>query len=230
VDLGSGKGQDINRYIEIGAKYVLMIERDKAAVAEALRRIQACSSPAIFHVMQADLTDPYPTLMKRIQEGGYGLPVSVDAVVCNLTLHYFADSEKNLTNIFGLVKALKARKFSYTAFDGRKIFDLLQENNGVFELSDGPVLKYSIKRDYLSKTFTGIAQGVDVRLPLSQGEYYREYLLNIDLIQKRLKPMKLIEFKSFGHWLPEFEEARPDAQLTENDKLYSNLFHVAIFE
>ena len=122
--------------------------------------------------------------------------------------------------------------FIYTAFDGKKVFDLLK-NETSWDKYESEKLLYSIKKKYNTDEFTGINQKIDVLLPFSDGKYYTENLINTDILNEELtrKKIRLIERKSFGEYLESFSECKEKLynQLTDVDKEYVSLYHVYIY-
>lgn len=241
IDLASGKGQDLRKYAKMGIKNLLCVEKDGAAIAELLERkktyeqsVKNAHQKMNIYVCQTDLNLPWKNTLEKILHGGYNVQVDhINAIVCNLALHYFAGTKESAINIMKLIAELGAKVFMYVAFDGKKVFELLQKNP-VYDLYEGTVLKYSIKKRFKSNAFTGNSQPIDVLLPMSNGEYYTEYLIDIRMLTQIMSKLgySLIKYDSFDKYLDicKNENSELYNKLTANDKEYNSLYHIAIFK
>jgi hypothetical protein len=117
-------------------------------------------------------------------------------------------------------------KFVFSAFDGQKIVDLLEENNGEWTINVDDDVKYSIKKKYDNNILEGIGQKIDVLLPFSKNTYYEEYLINIDIIEKELSKYNIIleTNESFSNFFDSY-----NGHLNNDDKKYVDLYHYYIF-
>lgn len=247
IDMASGKGQDLFRYIRAGIQNVLFIEIDKMALNELINRKYAFANPwsrkrfpekakLNIEVLEADLNANYKETLSKMKANNLTIPdEGVPLIVCNFAIHYFVGSPDERKNFISLVDKLLAPKgrFIATTFDGEKIFKLLEENDGKWDQHEEGKLKYSIQKEYISSDFTGNNQKIKVLQPFSEGEYYSEYLVNHDLLQKEFKKKGIQQevFESFDIHQKEFERHNPKAakQLSTLDKQYSSLFVISSY-
>ena len=262
IDLASGKGQDLFKYIEYNIKNILMVENDHMALMEIINRKYAhinkkeenkkeshtgeqmksqtnkkTNNMSKIFIKQLDLTDSYKKNLLSIQESKFGLPSDgVPLVICNFALHYLVPNKRKIQNFCGLLHKLLAPGgiFIFTAFDGRKIFNLFEADSDTWERRVDDQLLYSIKKKYTGAEFTGNNQQIDVLLPFSNGQYYTEYLIDVALLKQELEKKKitLVNENSFGTCLDEFKHTKPHfyKSLTDIDKEFVSLYHFYVFQ
>jgi hypothetical protein len=230
IDLAAGKGQDLFKYINKSIKNILMVDIDENALSEVINRKylyignNKIKTNSNIFIKQLDLTKPYKQTVDSIDNSSFGIPLlGVPLMVCNLALHYLIPTKTKTQNFCNLLNRFLAPGgiFIATAFDGKKIFDLLKENNSWDRYKNGKLL-YSIKKKYTSSNFTGLNQKIDVLLPFSNGEYYSEYLINSDILENELlkKKISLVNSDSFNIYMNEFK--------THNSKFYNLLIDIDI--
>lgn len=231
MDLASGNGQDLFRYPSL-TQNVLFVERDKDAIVELLNRFHDYEhndrlSCTRVHVLEANLLDPWEGTLRSIQTKGYGVPPRIDAVVCNLALHYFAQNEGTLDNILALMTALKPSKIIYTAFDGQAVFDVLKNES---KFVRGP---FAIEKAYKSSSFTGNEQAIRVKLPFNQ-ELQKEWLIDHKTVKSKMARLgyRCTMHESFESWFDHCSRDNPQLfqSLTPLDKDYVKLYHLTVFE
>lgn len=237
VDLAAGRGQDMFRVSDEKIKNALFLDNDAQALSELISRKLDFQKGITrlntrIYTKLVDLSNESSTIIKSIQN--IGVPVgSVDVVMCNFAIHYLIGNPKNVRNLIQLVNTIliQGGNFFFTAFNGKKIFDLLK-NKDAWDVREGEVLKYSIKKKYTSENIESTGQQIDVLLPFSAGKYYTEYLVNYDYILKEFsKNGFIIEDKGdFGSFLP---NAKKDAgrifkKLSDGDIEFLSLYSYAI--
>jgi SAM-dependent methyltransferase len=244
IDIASGKGQDLFRYAKYGIKNVLFLENDDIAISELINRKHIYAkgrnqvdSKMRVYVQKMDLNENYESNIKKIRRNRIPIPErGVPLIICNFALHYFVDTNRNRKNIVEFIKSLLADggRFIFTAFDGQLVFNLLLQNNGMWNAFDGDALKFSIKREYDSEEFTGSGQAVKVLLPFSGGDYYDEYLINNDELDEYLRKNKIILTRSenFVINMPDFrrENARAYRKMDRNDRIYVGLHNYNVYQ
>jgi hypothetical protein len=233
MDLASGKGQDLFRYSTFGMKNVVFLEIDKVALTELINRKHIFANDDKFRnsmnvlIQNTDLLDNYKMNIKKIKNV-YKKKKDIDLIICNFALHYFMKDKQSLKNICKLINHyLKAGgKFVFTAFDGQKIMNLLEKNNGEWIIKDKGQIKYGIKRKYKKDKLISVGQKIDVLLPFSKNSFYEEYLVNINSIAKKLKKYDIIleTNNSFSSHIDSYR-----GYLDYNDKTYVDLYHYYIF-
>lgn len=223
IDIGAGKGQDLGRYYKAKVKNLYAIDKDRAALSELIQRRLTGTAETAVNVMVADMNDDYKLLVERMKSH-FNL-TAVDAIVCNLAVHYFLGSKDEMTNfVLFCERMLKSGGIVIlTCFFGEKIHDLPAE----WDIYQDNVLKYSIKKEYVGDTL-GIGQKIGVKLPFSNGEYYSENLVNTEELVKEFKSFgfSLKSKKSLLHYMNDFKARNhaTAALLTEDDKKYIELY------
>ena len=222
VDLAAGKGQDLFRVSNANIKNALFIDNDPQALSELITRkndfrrgIKTLNTRIYTKVV--DLTSEHEHTINSIKK--IGVPVgSIDVVMCNFAIHYFTETPARVRNIVQLVWSLlkPGGHFFFTAFSGKKIFNSLK-NKDVWDIREGPVLKYSIKKKYKSNNLEQTGQKIDVILPFSGGRYYTEYLVNFDYLLNEFKSNNFVVEKrgGFKSFLPLFK--------SESEKFYKKI-------
>lgn len=240
VDLGAGRGADLNRYRRLQVPNVVMVDKDAAALVEFTRRMVTSrgrdptqrgrgSGPGRstrFQALQGDFTEPAEDLAARIKALP-GFPADgASSVVCNLAAHYAFGSDENIINFAMLCHSIlrPGGQLILTLLDGRAVFDLLKTVavGSSWDARESGVLKYSIRRMYRETKLTSSGQQIGVVLPFSRGEYYTEFLSNIDAVSRifakvGLKPMVTINLcECFGKSF--------NMKLTDDDKKWLSMF------
>jgi hypothetical protein len=243
IDLAAGKGQDLFKYIDCKIQNILMIDNDLPALTEVINRKygyignKSINTLSKIFIKQLNLTDPYKQNISALTESRFDIPLSgVQLVVCNFALHYLIPNKRKIQNFVGLLNGLlkPGGVFIFTAFDGQKVFDLLESNNGEWGYKEQKEdkLLYSIKKKYTGG-FTGNDQQIDVLLPFSNNKYYPEYLIDIDNLTTELgkKKIELINEDSFNIYLNKFKKVKPHfhKEMSDADKTFAGLYSFYIF-
>ncbi len=241
MDIACGKGQDLARAIDIGYDEIIAMDRDIDALYELLERkynlrVRNKGVSANVHIKKVDLEESADANIKslKIPSG------SVDSAMINFAIHYICHSAipgkiDPLEEFVQLVKFyLKSGgRIMITAFNGEDIFNILKNKDEWSQTENGQ-LKYSIKRAFSSDVLTDKDQAIDVLLPFSAGEYYREYLVNYDYLQKLFEShgFKTIKTDSFGSLLRSYKKQNQKGYsiMSEADQHYVSLYGYIIFE
>jgi SAM-dependent methyltransferase len=241
LDIASGKGQDLFRYANGGAKSVVFTDIDKLALMELIGRKHTFANqrnvrPSSMHIQcqLLDMGDP-PKENEELLARALDLP-SFDSVFCQFAMHYFLKTASSAAKVAKFVSRFlpAGGKFVFTAFDGASIFEKLrdQEDWTIKDNVDGEIL-YSIRKKYDEPMLRPFGQIIEVWLPFSKG-YYPEFLVNISAIQTEFakKNLTLKESWSFGEMLSQYETANKKGfdEMSEEEKEYSSLYKVFIFE
>ena len=252
VDLAAGKGQDLGRYRRAGVRNLLAVDRDRAALAELVRRKYDMIAAGrrgqrglggrkrhatVLYALRADLAEPAKTTAAAIREV-VGFPTTgASVVVCNLAIHYFAGTASGLRNIVSLCKEVvkvDGRVIVTTMF-GQKVHDLLAQLKvgESWDYRQDETLKHSIRKNYASDALTNVGQKIGILLPFSGGEYYEEFLVNVDYLVDIFakRGFELAEKKSFGDYVADFKAHNRNLynQLTDGDLLFLSLYGELIF-
>lgn len=237
LDLGCGKGQDLFKYGHHGIHNVLFIDNDKTAISELRERskVDRFKNQIDFRIYThvADLTRPYVTTYTELLE--FEMPkTGVDGIVCNFALHYFIIGSDQLKNIIKLVyKMLKYEgRFTFTILDGQQVHQLLERKeigkNESLDIYDGNDIKYSIRRLYSAKKLANYKHQIELILPFTAGDYYKETLVDVEFIIKQFEANGFERelYYSFKKMFPRFEKHQPgDADLvTDEDYDFASLY------
>jgi SAM-dependent methyltransferase len=192
------------------------------------------------HIKRLDLTNAHKINVSSIYESKFGVPsTGSQFVVCNLALHYIIPNKTKSQNFVNMLNKILAPGgiFIFTAFNGEKVFNLIADHadeHGVWnKYNDDEKLVFSIKKKYTGSTFTGTNQKIDVLLPFTNGEYYTENLINVDVLNNQLakKKINLIACDSFDIYLKKFQSDKVHFynKLSTNDKEYSSLYSFYVY-
>ena len=239
MDLASGKGQDLFRYASHGIKNAVFLEIDNIALQELIFRKHEFSKndsegSMSIYTHQLDLNHKYKENIETLSDIAIS-QASIDIIMCHFAFHYLIKDNKSLQNIIKFIAYwLKpGGRFIFTAFDGKEIIKLLNENNGEWTIKSNNDIKYSIKKQYKTNFVENIGQQIVVLLPFSKNKYYSEYLVNIDYISHEFDKAGLtLEIdQSFGEYLPQYKASNKSGfiSMDENDKTYSSLYHYYCF-
>lgn len=221
VDLGCGKGQDLNKYIKMPTiKNVLFVDVSEANLCSIVERKYTYAynknitdTSLGIYMQQLDLNADAKLNYDIIRQNHTALQkIDTKMIVCNFAIHYFAKGD-NLNNFLSLVDSMlpKGGRFLFTCLNGQDIYNLLKtDKDGVYK-SWGDGDKYLIEPKFTNKIFVG-GEDIDILLPFSSQTLYRESLVNLKLIEKKLK-QKGITLESQSNfsdrYLGEFMETDP---------------------
>jgi len=245
VDIGSGKGQDLGRYFSAKIKNLIAIDNDKASLSELIRRkftfaqdkTKKHSSTNVY-VILADMTDDYTMTLSKIYDV-IPIPTNhIDAIICNLSIHYYIYTPELLSNYINFVSNLIKinGQLVITCFFGDAIFKLLSniEEDQTWTVYEHEVVKYSIKKMYSSNKLEYMGQKIGVILPFSNGEYYEEYIVNVDYLIKELKKygFSLVSKVPISEIISDFTLKNPSvaSNLTKDDITYLSLYGEIVFQ
>lgn len=195
IDLASGHGQDMFKYINQNIHKLLFIDNNENNLCEIINRKYSFIENKKYKtklnilIKCLNLNDPYKSNIKKMNNSGIYLNKKYcDLVVCNFAIHYFTQNRKTINNLISFVNYLLpvGGRFLFICLDGKKVFNLLKDND---VWGDD---KYNIRKLYSQTKFTGINQKIELLLPFSNGKYYEEYLVNLQLLKRTFKKYKLI--------------------------------------
>lgn len=208
-DMAAGKGQDLGRYIKLGIGQLLVSDIDYTALNELLTRYYNLvhnkkeNLNMKIGVIKQDFTENHSAIIDKITNVWES--TNFNLIVCNLAIHYFIKDLDELRNVIMLVKKLlvKGGTFVFTTFDGKNVFDATSVGDE-WVANEGDFVKYHIKRLFKSKIFSEFYQQIELKLPFTVDEYYKENLVNLDLVIDQFNQygFKLIERNSFSKYLP----------------------------
>ena len=245
LDIGSGKGQDLGRYFNAKIKNLIAIDSDKASLSELIRRkftfaqdkTKKNSSTNVY-VIVADMTTNYDLILPKIYDN-ISIPTNhIDAIICNLSIHYYIYTYELLDNFIKFISNLIKLNghVVITCFFGEAIFKLLEnlEEGQTWTIYEHEVIKYSIRKMYSSKKLEQMGQKIGVILPFSNGEYYEENLVNTTYIIKEFKKhgFNLLSKNSVSDIISDFNLKNPSvaSSLTTDDITYLSLYGELVFQ
>jgi len=220
VDCASGKGQDLFRYAAAGVQHLICAEIDVVALQELISRKHDFATSRDSHSMkinaiQVDFLKPTDDIMEKLSRLEFTQHTAT-SVVCHFAIHYFAESIASMDNYAATVSSMlePGGTFICTAFNGESVKKIA---NDTFDLYQDDTLQYSIKR-------TG--DTIEVLLPFSNGNYYKEYLVYTDSIRKIFSKynLSLTYDESFATFLPSYK-----GSMTPHDITYCSLYHAWVF-
>jgi SAM-dependent methyltransferase len=235
IDLAAGKGQDMFRVSNANINNALFIDNDAQALSELVSRkhdfqrgIKRLNTRIFTKLI--NLNDDYKKNIDAIKQ--IGVPVGgIDVIMCNFAIHYLIPTPASIRNLIYLIKSLlkPGGHFFFTSFDGQSVFNKLID--GDWNVREGEVLKYSIKKKYKSNTIMPTGQQVDVLLPFSKGEYYTEYLVNYEYLIKQFNINGFTTEKTgnFNQFLKEFKDQKNYKNLNADDIEFIKLYAYTIF-
>lgn len=241
IDIAAGKGQDLARAIDAGFDEILLLDKDTDAIYELLERkynlrVKRKDATANVHVKKVDLENSSEQNIKDLK-----LPESkFQSCMINFAIHYIAHSanveQKDPLDEFAkfvFYNLQKGGRIMITAFNGEEIFKLLKDKDE-WELKEHGRVKYSIKREFSSKEFGNTDQSIGVMLPFSGSQYYNEYLVNFDNLQKVFENngFKLVKTDGFASMSRAYKKQNPKGyeSMSSQDKEYVALYGYLIFE
>lgn len=173
-DAAAGRGADLARYRRIGARTLLAVDIDAAAIAELVDRkyarraggnarvviggglysrfpsidgtklLETAGDACSIYAAVIDLSRPADELAARVIRYGCGADTAT-AFVCNFALHYFCDSEANLLNFLTFAARV-------CAVGARVVFTVMDGQAvadaltaGPWQIDEGGSVKYLIR-------------------------------------------------------------------------------------
>lgn len=240
VDLAGGKGQDVFKADKLGIRNLVVFDIDYQALSILNSRIMNHVNirgrmNMKITTERLDINQPYLNNIVKIKSvPKQGTP----AAMCNFAIHYFMQSKESFRNFANTVIWLSAKQpsftFMFTCFDGKRVFNMMKgvPEGEVVDFADDGVTKYSIKRMYAGDQFMSAGQKIGVILPFSQGEYYEEYLVNLDyVIGEFCKLGYTVKMnKPFGYWFDSYAVTNQSrfASMTDKDKQYADLYQLVV--
>lgn len=246
LDLMCGQGQDLFKYVGWKVKNLICVDQDAKALDELRTRSAHIPDPKWYvyppkpqhagiklSVLQYDLSKDIVKLPEVLIKERMMPNERVDAVVCNLGLHYIIEDKKSLALFIKMLDStLKVGgRFIYTSLNGALIHKMLQGlKKG--EMWTSGIGKYSIRKDYTSLELT-FGLKIGVLHPFSNGEYYVENLLDPELVKTELEAAGYwqIQHGNFQDFWYRYEQHSKGlaARLQGMDKFYTGLYQYSTF-
>jgi hypothetical protein len=192
IDLGSGKGQDFIKYINLNIQNVIFIDNNVNNIDEIITRKYLYYKQGHFRKTQMAIHTICSDVMKPkfTAEVMKCMPFC-KLIVCNFAVHYMCYNRRTSKSFAAIISELLQPdgRFMCTYLNGKKIFNRIMDNEET-DYSEWIAGKYHIRRYFQGDTYTGANQKISIKLPFSDGFYY-EYLFDIDMLTKALKPFKI---------------------------------------
>ena len=216
LDIGSGKGEDIGKYIKAGATKVRG-----------------------FDLVQEEY--PHPNSMKffKVNNPIYRVKNFInknekfDIVNINFAIHYFLQNKKLFESlIVNIHENLKSGGFLMaTVLDGKKIYDALKDKNKVSTSSVNFTKKYNNSLNFEDSKFKFLGQKVDVMV---KGTKYfgnkpiTEFLFNFNKFLAIMEQMdfELVETKSFSDMCSQSSWCGRYMSANEKDYSFKNIYFI----
>ena len=197
LELSSGKGGDLNKWIKNKIKTVTGYDLSTVSIEECERRVKEKHLNLDYQFYQQDLLDPLSSDIIKTQSNG----TLYDNVMCNFAIHYYFEQKSHLDNIIKICdKNLKQNgHFIMTFMDKKRVENLVPDKIGYYLDSVTLNIVYYIKRESNTNTFGNkikiVLGGNNV---LTRGS--EEYIVDFDFLETYMlqNGYTLIESKLFG--------------------------------
>tara|TARA_R110002072_G_scaffold157128_3_gene307632 strand:- start:10972 stop:13191 length:2220 start_codon:yes stop_codon:yes gene_type:complete len=217
LDIGSGKGEDVGKYVKAGVKSLVGIDLVKEEYAHPNYMSFHKANNPVYRVKNFSNTSE-----------------KFDVININFAIHYFLQNKKLfeslMINIHENMK--KGGYLMATVLDGRLVFDSLKGKN---KLNTNSVLLKSnynnSKNNFNSPKFKFLGQKVDVLLKYSKyfaNKPITEYLFNFKKFLKIMEEFgfKLVETKNFSELCSDSKWCSRYMSNAEKDYSFKNIFFV----
>jgi hypothetical protein len=222
IDFASGRATDLIKYNTSSINNVFMIEVDQAAIYEIVERKynlfndrnRKINIKTKIYILNEDLKNDYLDIYDKITKKVGN--ITFDNSICNFALHYFAYTDKLMDNFISLLNNCIGKKsyFICTLFNGEKVKEFLLKL---------PNHEFKSKKYYI-RLLLGEKE-IELTLPFTGEELYKENLINLENFILRMKKnkFKLIEEKSF------IDYDIDKSKLEKDDLQYISLYSSLIF-
>lgn len=240
LDIASGRGADLRRYIQLNSIGVVVVtDIDKAAITELFSRWLEFSRKSRTMINSSlrgvimDVNDPAEQNINRITSVVDSS--SFNTIFCHQAIHYFLESLDSIRNLAKLCGSLTipGSHIIFTCPFGEEIFKKIGTNENWIGI-ESDMTKYKYERMYTDNKFEAAGQKIKVLLPFSASELYEEYLVNISTLEQIFdeQKMKLVEAKTMDNYLDAFNihQKKVYDKLTTLDKENIGLYGVIIFK
>jgi hypothetical protein len=242
IDLASGRGGDLAKYVSTDIGSILMLEADADAIDEVINRKYRLGGHNLFdlQIIRVDLTQPYKKNIKVIEALQPDSLVdtmvvrhvvkSETVIFCHFAMHYFVETTNSAKNIIEFINHYlqKGSLFIMTIFDGQRVFDLLKKGKW------NPTPKYMISHvgKARSTTFAGFNHRIKVLLPFSDHPY-EESLIDLVALDTLFNKHKIrrIEDRNFDDMFDEYNTNNEKNKVdSPYDKTFISLYKYVIYK
>jgi mRNA (guanine-N7-)-methyltransferase len=195
LDLAGGRGGDLHKVKN--SDYILHIDIVNKLLEEAKNRYNSMNTKPDINFLKFDLLGNNINKINKIKEKRN--IDKFDVISCQFAFHYLCKSKETIDYIVKLINDnLKINGiFMMTGFDGKIIFDLLQDSNYIEYKYNNDIFSKIIKK-YEDKTFKNYGQIINVYIE-KIGIPQDEYLINFDYLTKQFNKynISVIEENNF---------------------------------
>ena len=206
LDLACGPGNDMSKFKNLGFTNMVMIDSDSKSVQEIIRRK---SNPEFngsqISAMHADLNDPSVIQKILIQAKAFKMTVGFDLISCMNAIHYL-----DINIIHEIVNGFLAQtgSFIFVTFNGKKVHELLKQNNGVYMMeSDG--IWYKIEANY--KLDSEFSENLTITFSSSTINSRPERLVDLEKIIEKFSEYDIMKIGSYGDMYNKYSESKNKA-------------------
>jgi len=217
LELAGGRGGDLGKIAKTGVKFVLLTNINKEALEEANRRGKKYNFN--LKLMKLDLTDLKSFELLKEKYGD----LQFDLISCNFAIHYFLGTKEVIDNLHKIINYFlkKGGYFLFTGYDGKKVYELLQNNNKI---------KYSnfaqINRLYDNREFMDYGQKINVYVE-KIGVKHPEYLINFGFMKKIFEGYNVVKNGYFDEFIKDFDKSEC---LTDDEIEYAKIHRFIVFK
>ena len=209
LDLAGGRGGDIFKISNAGARYLLHLDIENDLLKEAKRRIDVVGNKINVDFLQFDLLENNISKINKIRKA-----TKFDVISCQFAFHYFCKNKKSIDFIINIIsKYIKKNGFFImTGFDGQKIFNELIDETKLEYYFDGKLFA-KINRNFKKDKFKNYGQSIIVFIE-KIGLFHEEYLVNFDYIIKEFvkKKIVLVESQNFSVFLDKYNKSLSNSE------------------
>jgi mRNA capping enzyme/mRNA capping enzyme, catalytic domain/mRNA capping enzyme, C-terminal domain len=248
IDLASGRGGDLAKYVGANVKHIMMLETDIDAIDEVINRKYnlghiATRHPFDLHIIRIDLTQNYKKNIKTIDDLQPNTVVNmvIDTIsdpkvettlFCHFAMHYFVETAESAKNIIEFIDHYlqKESLFIMTIFDGQRVFDLLK--GGKWNPTPKYMISHVDSKVRSANTFAGFNHRIKVLLPFSDHPYEETLidLVALDVIFNKHK-IRRIEDRNFDDMLDEYNANNQKNRVeSQYDRTFISLYKYVIYK
>jgi hypothetical protein len=220
LDIGTGRGGDVYKWIQNGFTHVVCVEPDQENRIELNRRL---SQTSLNYRIVSTIGQDVETIVQNVQDfvpGGV-----VDTISYMLSLSFFFDNTESISTIAEITNRTLREEGYFIAFtiDGRYVQNLFEDNRYYVEANGTRRSNFqNIQFELRPSTKEIPTQHIFVNIPDTIVTNQIEYLTNLPDLKQL--------FSKAGLRLISESRATKEAFLTNEEILYSSLFTSIVFQ
>lgn len=230
LDLGCGRGGDINKYNIYNIESAILIELDIMAIQELIidRKVKSmynATKITNLNIVNLDLKMDYLGIYDDVINKTN--IKKVDNILINFALHYFSYTDSLLGNIINYINiSLKPKGLVViTLMNGKKVFDFLKNNNNRWKSKNSKYMIEFTNQNDIKKNFNRYID-ISLKLPMSNDMLYSEKLLDINYIIKCFKKNKFILIDNVSFLKYDVK----NVELDDDDKKWVDFYELLVFQ